>query len=229
MTTPTNRSFYWGISSNHKEDSTIFGELEQATGIASHHLTDFYPSVDDAQLRFQWVSTRFTTRPEDISYSLFGVFNLHIPVLYGESAASALGRLLAEVIAKSGDTTILDWVGQSSAFHSCFPATIVPYQTLSSQLPLPELTMPPTMFRVWKIFTPRSVRKMHQALSRLPFTQFLNFRLILPCIVHHINTIVRIHADTGTATHVHPIQARGLEPIENNPSKTYRTKSFHMS
>ena len=70
---------------------------------------------------------------------------------------------------------------------------------------------------------------MHQVLSCLPFTQFLNFRLILPCIIHHINPIVRIRADTGTATHVHPIQARGLEPIENNPSKTYRTKSFHMS
>ena len=70
------------------------------------------------------------------------------------------------------------------------------------------------MFRVWKIFTPRSVRKMHQALSRLPFTQFLNFRLVLPCIVHHINSIVQIRADTGTATHVHLIQARGLEPIE---------------
>ena len=102
---------------------------------------------------------------------------------------------------------VLDWVGQSSAFHSCFPATIVPYQILPSQLPLLDLTAPPTMFRIWKILTPRSVRKMHQALSRLPLTQFLNFRLILPCIVHRITTILQ-------TTRVHRIQARGLEPIE---------------
>ena len=198
---------YRGISSNHKEDSTILGELEQATGIASRHLTDFYPSVDDARLRLQWASTRLTTRPEDISYSLFGVFGLHIPVLYGESVANALGRLLAEVIARSGNTTILDWVGQSSAFHSCFPATIVPYRTLPSQPPLPAVTAPSNVFHFWQIFTPRSVRKMHQALSHLPLTQFSNFRLILPCIVYHIKAIVQM-------THVHRVQARGLEPIE---------------
>ena len=200
-------SLYRGISSNHKEDSTILGELEQATGIASRHLTDFYPSVDDARSKLQWASTRLTTRPEDISYSLFGIFGLHIPVLYGESVANALGRLLVEVIARSGDTTILDWVGQSSAFHSCFPATIVPYRTLPSQSLLPAVTAPSNVFYFWQIFTPRSVRKMHQALSRLPLMQFSNFRLILPCIVYHIKAIEQM-------THVHRVQARGLEPIE---------------
>ena len=135
-------SLYRDISSNHKEDSAILGELEQVTGIASQHLTNFHPGVDDARTRLQWASTRCTTRPEDIAYSLLGVFGLHIPVLYGESAENALGRLLAEVISKSGDTSILDWIGQSSAFHSCFPATITPYETLP--LSLPDLTSPST-------------------------------------------------------------------------------------
>ena len=209
-----NWSLYRGISSNHKKDSTILDELEQATGIRSHDLADFYPSVDNARSRLQWASTRFTTWPEDISYSLFGVFGLHIPVLYGEPAVSALGRLLAELIAKSGNTMILDWVSQSSAFHTCFPAIVAPYRTLPSQHPSLDLTRSPTLFRVWKIFTPRSVRKMHQALSHLPFTQFLNFRLILPCIVHRINAIVQVRVDIGTARHVHLIRVKGLEPIK---------------
>ena len=104
---------YRGSSSNHKEDDTILGELEQATGITKRHLTDFHPGVDDARSRLQWASTRCTTRPEDMAYSLLGVFSLYIPVLYGESAENALRRLLGEVISKSGDTSILDWVGQS--------------------------------------------------------------------------------------------------------------------
>ena len=209
---------YRGISSNHKEDGTILGELEQATGIWSCHLTDFYPSADDARLRLQWASRRFTTRPEDISYSLFGVFGLHIPVLYGESTGKALGRLLAEVISKSGDTLILDWVGQSSAFHSCFPATITPYQTLPSQHPLPDPATPPRFGSLWFgwpwFLTFRAVRQMHQALFRLPLTQFINFRLILPCIVHRINTISWTRVHNGTAAHLHRIEAMGLEPIE---------------
>ena len=205
-------SLYRGISSNHKENSTILGELEQATGIRSRHLTDFYPSTDEARSRLQWASKRFTTRPEDISYSLFGVFGLHIPVLYGESTGNALGRLLAEVISKSGDTSILDWVGQSSVFHSCFPATIIPYHNIPSQHPLPDTATPPNM-GWFRFLTLRAVRRMYQPMSRLPPTQFINFRLILPCIVHRINTITLARAGPNTITHVYRIEASGLESI----------------
>ena len=159
----------------------------------------------------QWASTRFTTRPEDISYSLFGVFGLHIPVLYGESVGNALGRLLAEVIAKSGETTILDWVGQSSKFHSCFPATITPYQSLPSQPP--DFTMPPNMPSTWNFLNLRSLRKMYQGLSDLPLTHFFNFRLILPCIIHRIKSVL-LPCDTSTGGHVYHFRATGLESIE---------------
>ena len=131
------------------------------------------------------------------------------------SAENALGRLLAEVISKSGDTLILDWVGRSSTFHSRFPATIVPYQTgVPSQLQLSDLTAPPNVGWIWSFFTLRYVRNMHQALSRLPLTQFINFRLILPCIVYRIKTIALTRVDTSTAAHVHCIEVTGLEPIE---------------
>ena len=219
-------SLYRNSSSNHKEDSTILTELEQATGIKSRYLTDFRPGVDDARSRLQWASTRFTTRPEDIAYSLFGVFGLHLPVLYGESTENALGRLLAEVISKSGDTSILDWVGRSSTFHSCFPATILSYQTgAPSQLLLSDLTTPPNVGWIWSFFTLRYVRHMHQALSRLPLTQFINFRLILPCIVYRIKTIALTHVDTSTAAHVHRIEATGLEPIEIALSQPFENVS----
>ena len=127
-------TLYRGISSNHKEDDSILRELKQVTGITSQHLSTFHPGVDDARARLQWASTRCTTRLEDIAYSLFGVFGFHLPVLYGEGADSAIGRLLAEVISRSGDTSILDWIGKPSTFHSCFPATLMPYQTLPVQL-----------------------------------------------------------------------------------------------
>ena len=218
-------SLYQDSSSNHKKDSAILGELEQATGITSHHLIDFHPGVDDARSRLQWASKRCTTRPEDIAYSLLGVFDLHIPVLYGESAERALGRLLAEVISKSGDTSILDWVGQSSEFHSCFPATLTPYRTLLP--PLPDITTSPSMSPSTPFFTPpsspssspairtrslQSPREMRQALSDLPLAEFTHFKLILPCIVHRIEDVTLVY--TGTASHVYKIQVVGLFPIE---------------
>ena len=205
---------YQNVSLNHKQDIAILGELEQATGIARRHLTDFHPGVDDARSRLQWASTRCTTRPEDIAYSLFGVFGFHIPVLYGESAENALGRLLSEVISKSGDTSILDWVGQSSTFHSCFPATITPYQTPPPQPLSPDSVTLPSMRGVRNLCTRRHVRKIHGMLSNLPPTQFVNGRLFLPCIVYRIKSIVLTRVDASTGNHVHRIQAMGLEPIE---------------
>ncbi|KAI6014966.1 hypothetical protein F5J12DRAFT_717640, partial [Pisolithus orientalis] len=94
---------------NHKNDVAVLEELQKATGIESRFLTSFSPGMDDARSRLQWASKRCTTRPEDIAYSLFGIFNLHMPILYGESPENALGRLLAEIISHSGDISILDW------------------------------------------------------------------------------------------------------------------------
>ncbi|KAI6143990.1 hypothetical protein BKA82DRAFT_160774, partial [Pisolithus tinctorius] len=94
-------------SSNHKTDVAVIEELERATGIESRFLTDFHPGMDNARSRLQWASLRRTTRPEDIAYSLFGIFNLHLPVFYGESAENALGRLLAEIVSQSGDVSVL--------------------------------------------------------------------------------------------------------------------------
>ncbi|KAI6012671.1 hypothetical protein F5J12DRAFT_912036 [Pisolithus orientalis] len=117
-------------SSNHKADVTLLEELERTTKIELRFLTNFSPGMDDARSRLQWASSRHTTRPEDIAYSLFGIFDVHLPVLYGESAEHSLGRLLAEIISQSGDISVLDWIGESSPFHSCVPAHITAYQML---------------------------------------------------------------------------------------------------
>jgi hypothetical protein len=43
--------------------------------------------------RISWAETRNTTRPEDIAYSLFGIFDVQNPLLYGESKEKAVKRL----------------------------------------------------------------------------------------------------------------------------------------
>ncbi|KIK15181.1 hypothetical protein PISMIDRAFT_115586, partial [Pisolithus microcarpus 441] len=98
-----------GDAADHKSDPALLKELQNATGIAEQHLTNFYPGMDDARSRLHWASRRRTTRPEDIAYSLFGIFQVHLPIFYGESAQNALGRLLAEIISRSGDVSVLDW------------------------------------------------------------------------------------------------------------------------
>ncbi|KAI5991316.1 hypothetical protein F5J12DRAFT_861792 [Pisolithus orientalis] len=164
--------------------------------------------MDDARSRLQWASSRRTTRPEDIAYSLFGIFNLHLPVLYGESAENALGRLLAEIISQSGEISVLDWVGEASTFHSCFPAHITSYRTL----PLSPHHQPDAEERASTMgekFTPsKALRKLHDSLAKSPLPRFINRRLILPCLVHRV-TMVQLKKRC-----TYEIQASGLRPLE---------------
>jgi hypothetical protein len=58
--------------------------------------------------KMSWASTRHTTRVEDIAYCLLGIFNINMPLLYGEGERAFL-RLQEEIIRKTADDSILAW------------------------------------------------------------------------------------------------------------------------
>jgi hypothetical protein len=47
--------------------------------------------------RMSWAETRQTTRKEDMAYSLLGIFDVYMPLIYGEGKDSALKRLWEEI------------------------------------------------------------------------------------------------------------------------------------
>ena len=47
--------------------------------------------------RMLWAENRETTRKEDKAYSLLGIFDVHMPLIYGESREKALRRLREEI------------------------------------------------------------------------------------------------------------------------------------
>ena len=59
--------------------------------------------------RMSWAAKRQTTRPEDTAYCLLGIFDVQMPLLYGEGGAKAFTRLQEEIIRNDGDQTILAW------------------------------------------------------------------------------------------------------------------------
>ncbi|KAG2053395.1 hypothetical protein BDR06DRAFT_847367, partial [Suillus hirtellus] len=73
-----------GHSHNHKESVAITQELEHSTGINAQALVTFQPGMIDAHEKLRWASMCVTTLQEDIAYSLFGIFSVHLPVFYGE-------------------------------------------------------------------------------------------------------------------------------------------------
>ena len=47
--------------------------------------------------RIAWSENRETTRKEDIAYSLLGIFDVNMPLIYGEGREKAFGRLREEI------------------------------------------------------------------------------------------------------------------------------------
>ena len=55
--------------------------------------------------RMSWAALRQSTRTEDRAYSLFGLFDVKLPTVYGEGA-SAFRRLQEELMKRSSDQTL---------------------------------------------------------------------------------------------------------------------------
>ena len=58
--------------------------------------------------RMSWASRRETSRTEDTAYCLLGLFDVNMPLLYGEGSNAFL-RLQSAIIQSSQDSTILAW------------------------------------------------------------------------------------------------------------------------
>jgi hypothetical protein len=57
--------------------------------------------------RLSWMANRTTTREEDMTYALLGIFGVHMPLLYGEGGPNAFLRLQVDILKKTDDLTIL--------------------------------------------------------------------------------------------------------------------------
>lgn len=62
-----------------------------------------------------WAASRETTREEDIAYCLFGLFNVNLPLLYGEGPRAFM-RLQEEIVKNSTDLTIFAWQSETKKF-----------------------------------------------------------------------------------------------------------------
>ncbi|KAG2340644.1 WD40 repeat-like protein [Suillus weaverae] len=200
-------------SHNHKESVNIMRELEHSTGINARALVDFRPGTRDAREKLQWASNRDTTREEDIAYSLFGIFDVNLPVIYGEKRQKALGRLLQEIIAHSGDITALDWVGQSSNFNSCLPADISSYKAPSYTLPsLSEDEMQDSVSTLRNTVAMELASNLYTLLENISVPRFANARLQLPCIAFPLTEVRRSTGGDGDKF-TYEVKADGLQDL----------------
>jgi len=200
-------------SLNHKDSATIMQEMGDATGIDAQALVAFRPGMTNAREKLRWASTRVTTLPEDIAYSLFGIFGVRLPVIYGEKKQNALGRLLQEIVAKSRDITALDWVGKPSQFNSCLPADIMSYRAPPCGLTLSEYEIQAIASSLRVAVAEEVALELYSKLYNIHAPRFLHRRLQLPCIVFHVTDVRQRRGQDQETYFTYEVKADGLHDL----------------
>ncbi|KAK1510403.1 HET domain-containing protein [Colletotrichum costaricense] len=121
---PETVEFFDAAWENLGTRSSLAPKIESITKIPTDFLerNEESPAIRSAKIamRMSWAARRQTTRVEDIAYSLLGIFDVNMPLLYGEGE-KAFERLQIEIMKQSSDDSILAWASNSK--HKPKPAT----------------------------------------------------------------------------------------------------------
>lgn len=93
-----------------------------ATGIPKHCIDPEFVSElgrESVAARMSWASTRQTSRVEDTAYSLMGLLEVNMPLLYGEGP-KAFTRLQHEIVKNIDDESVYAWTDDDLAISGMF-------------------------------------------------------------------------------------------------------------
>lgn len=98
---------------NRGSKNELIDQLSKITGISSAILQHTQPlsSLAVAQ-KMSWAAHRETTRVEDMAYCLLGIFDVNMPLLYGEED-KAFRRLQEEIVKSTADLSVFAWKRQA--------------------------------------------------------------------------------------------------------------------
>jgi hypothetical protein len=103
--------------------ATMSDSIARITGIhRSCLLREADLSEFSVACRMSWAAKRMTRRPEDVAYCLLGIFQINMPLIYGEGE-TAFRRLQEEIIRESDDQTIFGWqLSKGDRMRSSLPS-----------------------------------------------------------------------------------------------------------
>ncbi|KPM41714.1 hypothetical protein AK830_g4825 [Neonectria ditissima] len=91
------------------KDRSLSDLISDITGIDRRYLNDRARVKNSCVAkRMSWLAKRTTTRVEDMAYCMLGIFDINMPLLYGEGV-KAFTRLQEEIIKSTNDHTIFCW------------------------------------------------------------------------------------------------------------------------
>lgn len=112
-------------STNDKDDENLMSAISAVTLIPTEVLVaDNRKGVKGRGVWeiMSWASKRKTTRVEDAAYSLCGLFDITIPIAYGEGD-QAFHKLAKAIVESNCSWDVFAWVGVPSQYHPALPSS----------------------------------------------------------------------------------------------------------
>ncbi|KAG8158545.1 hypothetical protein KVR01_011667 [Diaporthe batatas] len=111
----------WGYRG---DKATLMRQLHRVTVIDEQVLTDSNILAEIPVARkMSWASSRHTTRTEDMAYCLLGLFDISMPMIYGEGDRAFI-RLQEEIAKETNDLSLFAWTSKeendSEGFRGMF-------------------------------------------------------------------------------------------------------------
>jgi hypothetical protein len=125
---------------------SLMSRISKATSIQIQYL--LHPDsirLASVARRMSWIATRSTTREEDMAYCLLGIFEINMPLLYGEGKKAFI-RLQEEIIRHSNDHTIFCWSWPPSMesyepldWRGCLAPSPIAFRDSGNFIPTPRV------------------------------------------------------------------------------------------
>jgi hypothetical protein len=88
--------------------SEMLGDLQNITGVDTTALKGSNLRFFSVARKLSWAAKRETTREEDLAYCLLGIFDISMPLLYGEGKKAFI-RLQDEILKEYEDESLFAW------------------------------------------------------------------------------------------------------------------------
>ncbi|KAK7420774.1 hypothetical protein QQX98_002578 [Neonectria punicea] len=109
---PAKVEFYANDWSDIGTKWSLHQTIKEITGIPREALLERHLDDYSVAQRMSWASKRITTRVEDEAYCLLGIFDINMPLIYGEGRKS-FQRLQTEIMRQEEDYSFLLWTDGS--------------------------------------------------------------------------------------------------------------------
>ena len=119
--------FFSRENSRLGDKQSLEQQIHEITGIPTLALRGSALSQFSTSEKFDWAKNRLTTREEDWAYSLLGIFEISMSVIYGEGRTNAVRRLRKAIDDASKDRECLRHLYVTDPCHSCRTDGAAPY------------------------------------------------------------------------------------------------------